>query len=1060
MQTFTCLVGNTLYVEKQSKQNQNIPFLIGVKKDKEESIIFLPKIASKDETRRIYNNLNNSKDIDESINLTPLIPYAQDYTTIIHIDLADWSIEGSATAAIQLTEPSIQKEVLIHEDIKVNLEKSEEFMLSGYLANHRGEGHLRVFTKHPIEEKTFKVNFDRNKTGGKRREDYQYFTVPINLNPGETKIRISVINATCPTPKAEDCFYFINDLKLKSKEAKTTSAREIARFEGKPESKDKLDLYKIHIEKFKGSSDSNLILEWSNGKTERSFSAIQDKSHFTQNFHHTVEIHFEKTNQIYCLYVGNRIAKTIRSSSQLQFEQIPPNFYNGEPEILSLTDASGSTILDQVQITPPRTLTPEDVIISEGKKSYPRDCTMREAHRLESIKKNLIEPADTDPLSLKNAIKNLELNYENLKLDRISFTNRQKIKVSVIIPAHNKVTTTYYCLCSLLLAKNNSHFEVIVVDDGSSDETTELEKIVEGITVLHNKVPLRFIGACNKGVAAAKGEYIVLLNNDTEVTSGWLDSLIEGFERFDNVGLVGSRLLYPDGRLQDAGGIIWGSGDPWNYGHGQNPWDPRFSYARQADYLSGAALMTTKKIWDEVGGLSEYLKPMYFEDTDFSFKVREAGYKTYFIPQSIIYHFEGVTSGTDTSQGFKKYQEVNRPKFKKRWAASFSSHGVAGKEPDLEKDRGIVGRILFIDYQLPRGDRDAGSHAALQEIKLVQSLGFKVTFLPANLADLGQFKSLLEKNGVEVITSPFYLSLPDFLSERGKEFDAVYVTRYNVLSKWIDNIKAFCSDAKIILCNADLHFLRELRSAVKSNSPELLEKSKQTQQDEMAIMRRADAVISYNEVEHSVIFSHSEGNIQPLKCPWVVDMPKRNLDTTAKRHGLSFLGSFKHPPNKEGIEWFVNDIMPFLDESVVLNIYGSGMTDEDKEDLNADNVNPIGFVEQIDDAFDTHQIFVAPLISGAGIKGKVLSAAAHGIPMVISPVAAEGTGLRHGQECMIADTVDEWKHAIDQLMASEGLRVKMATRALEFVGTNFSFESGREDMRTIFESVGIYSSLT
>ena len=513
---------------------------------------------------------------------------------------------------------------------------------------------------------------------------------------------------------------------------------------GKPEVARNSEFYKMTIEKFNGQKDKDLILNWADGTQEKSFAPIKDKSHFTQNFDHTVEIYFAKIDEDYCLCNGNRIIKKVRASSSLQFVQIPTLYFNGQPAILSLTDASGSTVIDQIQITPPRTLTPEEIMINEGKKIYPRDYTIRESHRLESIKKNLIDSNEVDKASLKNAIKNLELNYKTLKLDPIKFSNKQNIKASIIIPAHNKVNTTYYCLCSLLLACNLNNFEIIVVDDGSNDQTRELETIVEGIKVIHNKDPLRFIGACNKGVAEAK-EYIVLLNNDTEVTSGWLDALIEGFTTFDNVGLVGSRLLYPDGRLQDAGGIIWASGDPWNYGNGQNPWDPRFSYARQADYLSGAALMTTKKVWDEVGGLSEYLKPMYFEDTDLSFKVREAGYKTYYIPQSIIYHFEGITSGTDTSQGFKKYQEVNRPKFKKRWATSFSSHGVVGKEPDLEKDRGNVGRVLFIDYQLPRGDRDAGSHAALQEIKLVQSLGFKVTFLPSNLADLGQYKIIGKK---------------------------------------------------------------------------------------------------------------------------------------------------------------------------------------------------------------------------------------------------------------------------------------------------------------------------
>ena len=82
-----------------------------------------------------------------------------------------------------------------------------------------------------------------------------------------------------------------------------------------------------------------------------------------------------------------------------------------------------------------------------------------------------------------------------------------------------------------------------------------------------------------------------------------------------------------------------------------------------------------------------------------------------------------MTSGTDVTSGFKKYQEINRPKFKRRWAAAYASHGTEGHMPDLEKDRGIVGRVLFVDYAPPRADKDAGSYAALQEMQLVQSLG-------------------------------------------------------------------------------------------------------------------------------------------------------------------------------------------------------------------------------------------------------------------------------------------------------------------------------------------------
>ena len=220
---------------------------------------------------------------------------------------------------------------------------------------------------------------------------------------------------------------------------------------------------------------------------------------------------------------------------------------------------------------------------------------------------------------LSQALTTLDRSHDTLELQYLDIpTQRKPWFQSSSLPTTK--STSPITFCSILVAYNKASFEVIVVDDGSSDQTQQLEDIVSGIKVIHNPEPKRFI-TCNIGVKAARGEYIVLLNNDTEVTKGWIDELLSGFNQFSNVGAVGSKLLYPDGTLQAAGGIVWGSGNPWNYGTGQNPWDPRFMYARQVDYICGAALMTSKKSWDEVGGLSDYLKRMYFEDTDFSFKV-------------------------------------------------------------------------------------------------------------------------------------------------------------------------------------------------------------------------------------------------------------------------------------------------------------------------------------------------------------------------------------------------------------------------------------------------------
>ncbi|MGV6847470.1 MAG: glycosyltransferase [Marinibacterium sp.] len=739
--------------------------------------------------------------------------------------------------------------------------------------------------------------------------------------------------------------------------------------------------------------------------------------------------------------------------------RLPGAFLTGTTRWLVVTDAAGTQQLYADTILLPRMLTPAEVLQVESSAPFPGPLFAAATHRYEALRAQMAAGLTPEAQAqVAYCLSVVEGGHKNVRLEPLIFPEYEKPDVSIVIPAHNKVEVTYLALASLLLAHNRATFEVIVVDDASTDETATLEEIVSGITVIHNAQAQRFIRACNAGAAVARGKYVMLLNNDVEVTSGFLDALIDAFHRFPKVGLVGSKLLYPDGRLQDAGGIIWGSGNPWNYGNGQNPWDPRFSYARQADYLTGAALMTRREIWDQVGGLSSYLEPMYFEDTDFSFKVREAGYRTYFVPSSIVYHFEGMTSGTDTSSGFKRYQEVNRPKFKRRWAAAYAGFGEQGVKPDLEKDRGIVGRVLFIDYATPRPDRDAGSYAAVQEIRLVQSLGYKVTFLPRNLAHMGSYTTELEKMGVEVIYAPFYLSIDEYLEAHAGDFNAFFITRFYVARDVTAKLRKLAPQTRILFNNADLHFLRELRAGLANDDPARIEAARQTREIELDVMTQADVVLSYNEIEHAVIQSHTDGAVRIVKCPWVVEMPD-SVPPREGREGLSFLGSYQHHPNTEAVQWFARQVMPLLQSAhpdLVFHMYGSGLDDAVRA-LETDQIRAEGFVTDLAEAYDRHMVFVAPLLSGAGIKGKVLAALAQGVPCVLTPTAAEGIGVRHGHDCMIATSAMDWREAIDALLRDADLWQRMSDNARAYVGQSFSFETGRGLMRAAFEAVDLYS---
>ena len=152
----------------------------------------------------------------------------------------------------------------------------------------------------------------------------------------------------------------------------------------------------------------------------------------------------------------------------------------------------------------------------------------------------------------------------------------------------------------------------------------------------------------------------------------------------NDVGAVGCKLIYPDGSLQEAGGIVWGSGVPWNYGKNKNASHPSFNYTRDADYLSAAALFVQKTVWEEVGGFSEEFAPAYYEDTDLAFKIRDAGYRTLYCPTSEVVHFEGKSNGTSTASGIKKYQEINSSTFREKWFMDYKNHGIEGVDPELE----------------------------------------------------------------------------------------------------------------------------------------------------------------------------------------------------------------------------------------------------------------------------------------------------------------------------------------------------------------------------------------
>jgi len=232
----------------------------------------------------------------------------------------------------------------------------------------------------------------------------------------------------------------------------------------------------------------------------------------------------------------------------------------------------------------------------------------------------------------------------------LRFPVAERPLVSVIIPVFvsalrpETLTVTLECLASLQQYTAEIEYEVILVDDASTHEAGELLSRVENLRYLRNDANAGFVRSCNRGADAARGQYLVFLNNDAQVTPGWLPPLLEAFSRFPNVGAVGPKMLYPNGRLQEAGVAVNADLSVTMVGVGGDPTLARYNYLRDVHYCSGACLMVERQKFAEVGGFSTYLSPAYYEDLDLALRLRREGLRMLYNPDSTVIHHLSLTN--------------------------------------------------------------------------------------------------------------------------------------------------------------------------------------------------------------------------------------------------------------------------------------------------------------------------------------------------------------------------------------------------------------------------------
>lgn len=610
---------------------------------------------------------------------------------------------------------------------------------------------------------------------------------------------------------------------------------------------------------------------------------------------------------------------------------------------------------------------------------------------------------------------------------------------SVIIPVHNKFELTHGCISSLIEHLPEAPFEVIIVDDASSDETLLASVAFSGgIRVLRNAANLGFVGSCNAGAAVARGHKLLFLNNDTIVRPGWLDELLASFERDPRIGVAGSRLLFPDGVLQECGGLIWRLGDGWNWGRGQDATDPRYRYMRDADYVSGAALMVDAGLFRSLNGFDTLFSPAYYEDTDLCFRVRAMGRRVVVQPASEIIHLEGQSNGTDVNgSGLKRYQKLNLHKFRKRWAGLLATHRMNGDMAWQEVERHVQRRALFIDDSVPTPDQDAGSNAAFQHMLALQARGYKVVFVPAdNMARIDPYTAMLEKHGIECLYHPWFSSLEEVFRKQAAKADLVYIHRFVNASKYIGMIRRFLPEAHVLYCVADLHFLRMQREAELTGDPVKALAAEHMRHDELAMVAAADCTIVHSDVE-AALLRETLPEAGVATVPWTIRVRPTMLPFQ-ERHGAAFLGGFRHPPNIDAVTWLGTEIRPRL-EDIPVTIYGADATDEVWRQ-HSGMFRVAGHVPDLAVALHQHRCTIAPLRFGAGIKGKVLESFAHGLPCVMTPIAAEGLKLPKLLQWLVADDADGIAAKVLAVHSDDAVNAGFAAAGLQMIEQRYGAE--------------------
>lgn len=604
---------------------------------------------------------------------------------------------------------------------------------------------------------------------------------------------------------------------------------------------------------------------------------------------------------------------------------------------------------------------------------------------------------------------------------RIGFDSVKHAEVTIVLILWNKGEFTHQCLQSLAsLSSRHVKFSVLVIDNASTDITSTLLSRVDGITVVRNEENVGFLRACNQARDLLSSPYVLFLNNDTIVHPGAIEAAMSCIGSDPKIGAVGGRIILPDGRLQEAGNILWSDGTCQGFARGKKPDASEVMFRRPTDYCSGAFLLTRTELFQSFGGFDERYLPAYYEETDYCVNLWKAGYKVIYEPRAAVTHFE-FGSAELSAKAFS-LMAINREKFllkhrdflSVRDAPPIKRKNLIGSR--VPKEFRSRKRILYVEDRIPNQVLGAGFPRSNYNIQILHNLGFEITVFSSNGYPFSWSDNYRDIDPqIEIIRNVGLEHFMAFMKERQGYYDVIWVCRPDNLDFITKNKSSIFGPSKVpIIYDGEAIFSDREQAYFALYGKHTPSKWK-TNEMEFELGKQADVLVAVSEAEAE---KWRNGTSRPT---FVVGHEYKLASISndyLNRRDFLFLGSFhgKESPNDDAVRWFLTKIMPRIKEklgaSVKLSIVGHVPYQKwDLLERFPDDVRLVGRVDSLESVFESARVVVIPTRFAAGIPQKAFDAAEHGVPVVCTDIIARQMEWVDGEHTLSARVDDPERFA-------------------------------------------------